>query len=343
MKSEVDSRYMKPMQERNSDEKLRGRSRRQGNRPDSRNPGVGNEAAGKSKAKPMILAGCVAVGLIAVSGAVYAYMGQQYQQVFLPKTTVNSMDVSGKSTEEVKQMITAGIEGYTLTLELRGGKTEVIRGAEIGLHLEYDGTLDTILEAQEPIRWGLDAMEQKEYTIGTLVAYDQQKLEAAVSGLSGMNPEQMKEPENARISDYIEGKGYEIIPEEQGNLLKQDVVMAGVEEAIRNLSGTLVLEELDAYVKPEVTAENPELNAQVKAWNQIVRTTVTYRFGSSTEVLDGTTIHEWLSDDGSGGAALDQEQVTEYVRQLAKEYNTAYQPKELKTSYGPPTIFTVGP
>lgn len=180
------------------------------------------------KTRTAIITGCVALGLMAALGAAYTYMGQQYQQVFFPRTTVNGMDVSGKSVEEVKQMIAAGIEGYTLTLEPRGGGAEVIRGTEIGLHPEYDGALEAILDAQEPLRWGIDAMEQKEYTIGTMMAYDRQKLETAVSALPSLDPENMTKPVDARISDYTEGMGYEIVPEERGNLLKQDVVMAGV-------------------------------------------------------------------------------------------------------------------
>lgn len=365
------------MQERKSGERVKGRSRRQGNQPTSLNPAAGNGTTGNrtrtgagrisganagtegrtatssnitagagtaaGKTRTAIITGCVALGLMAASGAAYTYMGQQYQQVFFPRTTVNGMDVSGKSVEEVKQMIAAGIEGYTLTLEPRGGGAEVIRGTEIGLHPEYDGALEAILDAQEPLRWGIDAMEQKEYTIGTMMAYDRQKLETAVSALPSLDPENMTKPVDARISDYTEGMGYEIVPEERGNLLKQDVVMAGVEEAIQNMSGKLVLEELDAYVKPEVTADDPELAAQVETWNRLTQMTVTYRFGRSTEVLDGDTIHQWLQDDGRGGVALDKEQVVEYVKQMARKYNTAYQPKELKTSYGPTVKIVGGP
>ena len=65
-----------------------------------------------------------------------------------------------------------------------------------------------------------------------------------------------------------------------------------------------------------------------------MHTTVTYRFGSRNEVLDGEKIHTWLVSDGQGGVSLDESKIGEYVSWLAQTYNTAYKPKSLKTSYG---------
>ena len=65
-----------------------------------------------------------------------------------------------------------------------------------------------------------------------------------------------------------------------------------------------------------------------------MHTTVTYRFGNRSEVLDGEKIHAWLVSDGQGGVSLNESKIGEYVSWLAQTYNTAYKPKSLKTSYG---------
>lgn len=362
-----------PMQNKEQSERVRGRSRRRGSQqsPEERRPASEERVTGESRLdsgrsrrkaeamvkpdpedygngkpggkKAAVIAGCVALGILVAAGGAYAVMGQKYRKVFFPKTIINGMDASGRSVEEIKQMIASGIDGYSLVLETRGGGEERISGAEIGLHPEYDGSLETLLGAQEPLRWGIDGREEKEYTIGTMMAYDQQKLDAAVSGLACLDPANVTEPADAKMSEYIDGVGYQIIPEEQGSLIKEDVLMTGVQDAILNISDRLVLEDLDVYVKPQVTSDNPELTAQVESWNKYVQTTVTHRFGSTTEVLDGSTIHQWLYDDGTGKAALDGTRVKEYVRQLAKKHNTAYEPKKLKTSYGSTVTITGGP
>lgn len=293
------------------------------------------EPTGFGRKKIAMIAGAVTLGVVLLAGGAYAVKGQAYRQVFFPNTTINGLNASGLTPEQVKELIDSGMDGYLLTLETRGGAEETISGDAIDLHPEYDGTLEEILAGQQPLRWGLHLTEGSQYTIGTMMAYDSEKLQNAVSGLACMDPAQMEAPGDARMSEYITGSGYEIIPETQGNTPDSERVLQGVSEAILNLKSRISLEELDVYQKPAVTADDEAIKARVEAWNRYVKTTVTYRFGSDTEVLDGETLHTWLADSGTGLPQLREEPIAEYVSALAKKYNTAYQAKQLKTSYGP--------
>lgn len=268
------------------------------------------------------------------AGAVYAGMGQKYKRAYFPNTTINGLDVSGLTPEEAKTKMTGETSGYTLTIQERGGESEVIHGSDIGLHPEFDGTLEQILENQSPLTWGFHIGRYVDYTIDTMAAFDDAKLSNAVSGLECLKPERTEAPQDAYISDYISGKGYEIVPEKQGTSPEVQLLSDAVQDAILNFQDTLSLEDADVYEKPQITADNEALNAELSAWNKYVNTTVTYRFGSQSEVLDGEKIHTWLVSDGQGGVSLDEAQVADYVSWLAKNYNTAYKPKTLKTSYG---------
>ncbi|MGN0159004.1 MAG: L,D-transpeptidase family protein [Brotaphodocola sp.] len=288
-------------------------------------------------------AGCLLLSLTVAGGVVYTLAGKKYDTVFFPKTMINGIDASGRTPDEVKEMIAGQVKGYALTLDTRQDTKEIIKGTEIDLHPEYDGTLEQLLSEQVCWKWGVSAMKEKAYTIGTMVKYDQNLLEHTLDQLDCMNQELVQAPVDAALSEYIPGIGYQIVPEEQGNLLNREKLLLGVSDAISNLQETLDLEEIDAYEVPMITADNPELLAKQEAWNHYVNTTVTYQFGNKREVLDGSVIHQWISDDGQGGARLDENQVTEYVKTLAREYNTAYQPKTLKTSYGKTVTVTGGP
>lgn len=279
--------------------------------------------------------------LLAAAGVTYGVMGLKYKNVYYPNTIVNGIDVSGRTPEQAKEMIAAGIKGYTLSLTARTGD-EIIAGSDIDLHPEYDGSLEYILSSQKPLLWGQSLMKEVSYTIAAMTAYDEEKLQEAVSGLSCMNPEQMEAPEDARLSDYIAGVGYEIIPEKQGSKLDEEKLLQGIAEAIANLQPRLSLEELDVYEKPQVTSEDETLQQRLAALNQYARMTVTYLFGSQKEVLDGDAIHQWISMDEQGNVQVDEAQIAEYVKQLGKKYNTAYQPKQLKTSYGETVTITKG-
>ena len=98
------------------------------------------------------------LGGIAVAGAaavtvMYIQTGKQYRTVFFPNTTINGVDASKKTVDEVKQLIASGINGYTLTIKERGGAEEVISGDDIGLESVFDGSLARLLEEQEPNDW----------------------------------------------------------------------------------------------------------------------------------------------------------------------------------------------
>ena len=281
-----------------------------------------------------LIAGAVTVAVLAAAGGIYAGIGQKYKTVFFPNTLINDMDVSGSTVDQVKKLIAAGIDGYTLTLQERGGSEEQIGGTEIGLHPEFDGTLEQILAGQKPLEWGMRYRQSSSHMIETMMAYDKEKLETKLDGLECFSQERMKAPVNAYLSEYIAGTGYRIVPEEQGSRADAEKVRQAVSDAILGLKEQIDLEEQDVYEKPQVTSDSPELKAQADSWNRYVNAKVTYRFGSRSQVLDGETIHAWLTDDGQGGAQLDEAKAAEYVAEMAKTYNTAYKSKQLKTSYG---------
>ena len=268
------------------------------------------------------------------AGAVYVGMGQKYKRVYFPNTTINGLDVSGLTPDEVKKQITDETSGYTMILQERGGENEAIRGSDIDLHPEFDGTLEKILENQSPLAWGFHIGRYVDYTIDTMAVFDDAKLSAVVSGLKCLTPERAAAPQNAYISNYISGTGYEIVPEEQGASPDPQLLSDAVKNAILNFQENLSLEDAQVYQKPQITAESEALNAELAAWNKYVHTTVTYRFGNRSEVLDGEKIHTWLVSDGQGGVSLDESKIGEYVSWLGQTYNTAYKPKSLKTAYG---------
>lgn len=286
-----------------------------------------------------------AVVIVGAGGGIgyYGYQAQQYKTVFFPNTVINGMDVSKKTVDQVKEMIASGIQGYSLTLKERGGDTEEIFGAEIDLKSEFDGSLENYLAAQEPMKWFSHRSKKTEYEIPTMIAYDETKLSEKIDELVCLREDYAKAPENAYMSEYQSGSGFSIIPEDQGNLLKKDVLTEGITHAIDNLSKELDLEELDAYEKPEITSDHEGLKALTDKLNRYVNMTVTYQFGDSRETLGGDVISQWISVGADGTTVLlDRDQVAAYVKGLASKYDTAYKSKTLNTSYGKTVTISKG-
>ena len=287
----------------------------------------------KNGKKAAWIAACTAGILLVAAGGVYVGMSQKYKTRFFPNTQINGVDASGKTAAEVQELIAEGVNGYTLTIDERNNQTETIAGTDIKLHAEFDGSLEKMVAAQNPFAW-LWHMKQEEYTIGTMVAYDDAALESQIRNLSCLDPEKAVEPVNSKISEYVSGQGYSIEPEQEGTAVEAEKLTQAVTGAIENLQDHLSLEEADVYKKPTVLKDDASLAEQLDKMNKYAKMSVTYQFGDSTETLNGDQIHAWLIANADGSVSVDSSKVSEYVSEMAKAHNTSNKAKTLKTSYG---------
>ncbi len=304
------------------------------------------EAAGRNGKKRFPIAGVAAAVIILAAGGgggYYLSKAVAYNDAFLPNTTINGIDVSGKNVEEVKIMIDNEISGYDLAILDRNEFGEVIKRDEIGLRSVFDGSLEEIMSKQEPMKWITALWTPVEYEIQTMLAYDETMLTERVSELSCMNPETMVEPEDAYLTDYQSATtSYEIVEAVEGTELVEEHVRAAIAAAVMEMAGEVDLDAAGCYTKPSKYSNDPELVKLANELNRYVGAAVNHTFGDTKEVLNGDTIHKWLTIDGTD-IYFDESQVSKYIRSLAKKYNTAYSSKKLETSYGVTVTVPAGP
>jgi len=333
-KKELEKELQKEPQKEPQEMKKRGRSRR---RPEG--------AEGAKRKRPLLIAGCVVLaGLILAAGAAgyYFYQAARYETAFFPNTNINGIDASGKTVEDVKAAIEEGLSSYELKIIARNGVEETVTKDEIGLHSEFDGTMEQILVAQNPMEWVKYLQNGTDHQIETMIVFDEEKLDAAIEGLSIMDRDSMVEPENAYVSDYQSGtKSYEVVPASKGTELIAENVKNAVKNAIMNLSTEVDLDAEGCYTKAAIDENDESLNALADQLNVYAGAVVNFTFGDQTEVLDGDRIHEWLTVDGQT-VTLDESQAAEYVKELAAKYDTAYKSKTLKTTHGETVTISKG-
>ena len=288
----------------------------------------------EKKPFPWKVAAGVLAGVVVVGAAGYVGMSMKYQNTYLPNTRINGMDAGGMTASAVEEAMSKEADIYSLKLAMRNDASETIEGNTIGLHTVFDGSLENILKAQNPYTWPLRMMTGENYEIETMISYEETALEDAVEQLKALNPANVTAPENARLSDYIKGEGYSVIPEVEGDRLKPEKVKEEVKAAINELKEEIDLDELGCYEEPAVRSDDESLTAMADSLNHYVNMTVTYTMGSKNEILDGEQIHTWLSYS-DGQVTVDEGKISEYVKSLASKYNTAYTKRTFKTSYGP--------
>lgn len=276
----------------------------------------------------------IAAGVVAVLAIVYLAIGFYFRSHFWFRTTINGVDCSGMTVEEVEEIITAEIEKYQLEILERGGETETIEGPEIGLKPVFDGSIQESLEARSGFAWIVSLFRNTDIELETMVSYDEESFRETLAGLACFQPENVENPEDAYLSEYQPGVGYEIVPEVEGTLLNKTLVEKLVGGAVTNLQGSVSLEEGGCYEEPEVRQDDSGLVALQEEMNSYVSAEITYEFGSSTEVVDGTLIQQWLSVSEDLQAVLDEEKAAAYIESLAEKYDTYGKARKFATSYG---------
>jgi hypothetical protein len=126
--------------------------------------------------------------------------------------------------------------------------------------------------------------------------YDRNAVHESVMALPCIS-EERDQPVDASVKRAENGTSYEIVPEEEGNVVKAEVIEAAVEKALsEGQNGAIDLEKSDAYVHPLVYANDESIVSAVDTANKWMRTSITYDIDGleSVETLGPETISQWV-------------------------------------------------
>ena len=275
----------------------------------------------------------ICAGLLLVLLTAYILISVFCMNHFNFGTTINGMDVGGKTVAEAEEIIKNRLNTYKITLLERESKTETILGSDIGVKLILNNEVAELLVSQSGFAWISDFVKKPAYELEQRASYDEDRLEEQLALLDAMKPENQREPVNAGYSEYT-GSGYELIPADYGTKLNEKKLKKAVGKAVAALEQSIDLDEAGCYILPKIGDDHRSLNALIDTLNKYVATEIHYEFGSADEVLAGETIATWLSVDNNMNVVVDNDAVLKYVKGLARRHNTAYSDKTLMTSYG---------
>ena len=278
--------------------------------------------------------GIVLLLLLLIVGAVYIAISVFYRSHFYNGTTINDIDVSNYSIEDVKNVITSGTDTYALTLEGRGDVMETIEGSSVDLKPVWNGEVENLLEQQSGFAWLIKEFRPDAYKLETMIGFDQEKLKSVLESLPFMKPENQVAPQDAAISDYIPQKGYELVPSKEGTALDETVLLEAMNNAIDSLEPALNLEETGCYYEPSVMDDDETLNSRLDTLNEYCQAKITYTVGDDVFDLDADTYHDWFIIGDDGSITIDGELARDYVKSLGHKYNTCYSTRNFETSYG---------
>ena len=172
-----------------------------------------------------------------------------------------------------------------LKLQDADGNLEVLKGTDVGYHLNVTGSVDDILKEQNDTGRKTGPGSDQSYTVTVEATLDDGKLAAALANLHCVTA--ATPTSNAYISAYEEGKPFTIVPEVQGNELDMDKMKAAVKSALLNQKNKIRLADEDCYKRSTVNLDDANLVQLCTTLNAYKDIQITYVFGSSRETLDG--------------------------------------------------------
>ncbi len=266
------------------------------------------------------------IGAVILCG-IGAYLGVAffYSNKFIPGTEINSIDCSDLTVGECEDRIGDEVENYTLTVQSRNQGDEVITADEIGYTYVSEGDEQKILKSQNPLLWITGYMVNSNYQAGIMTTFDENMANQRISQLLCMMPENQVQPENATIQ-YTEGPLFEIVEGDEGAAVNDSAARTEIIEALEEGKSTVNLDEADAYLEPDVRADDPDLQQRLDMINTYAQTDIILDIGDDRVELDGSTIKDWFSVDDSGDIYLDEdvleEKLAAWLSSLAKQYDT---------------------
>lgn len=275
---------------------------------------------------------CMIAGFVFLCVLVIYFAGVvYYRHHFLKDTVVNGLNLGKRTIEGLKE----DLDNYELTIlekDGNGGKKEtVIKGSDLGLSVSDEAFFENLLEEQPVWSWFLNHGTEREAE--AVLTADTEKVEQFVESLPGVSDPDAKASVNAYISDYVEGEGYHVVPEEIGMQLEKELVREHLITAIEALQTEIDLEKADCYKKPEITSEDETLCGNVKKLNTWLSARISYNFDGKSYVVDASMIQPWLIIKKKK-VSLDEDKIKEFVDGLRRKYDTIFQDREFTTTYG---------
>ena len=284
--------------------------------------------------------GVAVLGIVFIAGC-YTVKANTYRTKFFPHTIINGIDASEKTVDEVRQVMSKQIDNFESKIRSRDNNDEIIKGSDVGLAFVEDSSLEDLLHQQNSMAWIANMSGEKDLKIKSSFTVDDNKFEDTVSKLRAFDESKFVAPVDAKISDFVQGSGYSIIPEVEGNTLDVKKAKEYIKSQLIVLNDDINLdyEENDLYEKPAKRSDDPTLNLALTNLNKYISARISY---DKLNVLNGDTIHKWLTVNSDGSVNISDEGVASFVKTISNAYNTVGKPKTLKTSYGPTVTISGG-
>jgi len=288
----------------------------------------------KKKMSKKVLAIILAVVVLVLAGLGTGYYmaAKHYEKHLFMQTSVNGIDCSNMTIEEVEAILQKQVEEYVLTISGLEGVNEQIKGTDIGVkYIGYNQIKEAFAE-QNPYLWPEGLFETNVIDAEIVFEYSKEKLDAALAQLNCMKAENQKAPVAATV--VFKNGAFEVQEETYGTQLDAAKVAESAHATVLAMENTLNLETAGCYVQPKFKKDSAEVLAAKDEMNKYLNASVTYSLDNIEVNLDKDDFASWISVDANMKPVIASSKVTAFVKTLSSKYNTPNKAGTLTTPTG---------
>lgn len=200
-----------------------------------------------------IICGTAAAAIVVVVGGGYFIGRAYYSNRFLSGTTVNGIDVGGKTFEQACDLLGVNDMPYELTVKTIDGTPVVFKTADFDYRLSGKDELQKIYDSVNRKTWFSGFIQNSTYSFNEDITFDVEKLQKLVEKANWGDVETA----DAKLSLNEDKTAYVITPEVQGNkITDMKKLEAYVTQSVA--AGELSVEldkDIGCYSLPEVKTQ----------------------------------------------------------------------------------------
>lgn len=278
------------------------------------------------KASLILLITLAAVLVIGIVALVIAYFNgkARYEGKFLANTFINGTEVSGKTLDEVKQLLVGETVDDEITVTRRDGTEVRIQYSDFDYRIDADEQLEQLFQKQDPSSWYSGLLGRIDYTVTEGYSFDKEKLRNMLVN-ADWGSVKNKDAEIVHTDT-----GYVINEAVQGDELDRAILASYVINGFEKGEKSFTAMDSGCYLKPAVQAE--DLKEECEELNKVYQLSITYDFGYTTETLEGEQLFDMITINEDRTITADPDKCMEYVEALAEKYDTYGKDRKFHTT-----------
>jgi hypothetical protein len=210
--------------------------------------------------------GIIAGLFVLVLAVVYVGFALYFRSHFFFRSTLNGVNSSGVTVDDVMKKIDAKAKNYSLTIKGENA-TDVIHQSDIDMQVaDSKKEFEKALSNQNEWAWPVSVFKATNYKIGNVVNYDKDKLKSIISGSKNVKNDKIVETKDAFVQ-YNEGK-FIIQKEVYGTNVDMDKFLSVIDTSIMTLDKSIDMKEQKCYVQPKLTADSDSLKKACEELNK---------------------------------------------------------------------------